>query len=81
MHRIHHSIDVGETNSNYGFNLPWWDYLFGTYIAAPQAGHEHMTLGLAEWRDVRVGWLHWMLALPFFGRSLPGETRTPHASS
>ncbi|HXH00168.1 MAG TPA: sterol desaturase family protein [Sphingomicrobium sp.] len=51
MHRVHHSIRVEETNSNFGFNLPWWDRLFGTYRAKPAAGHEGMTIGLREFRD------------------------------
>jgi sterol desaturase/sphingolipid hydroxylase (fatty acid hydroxylase superfamily) len=67
MHRVHHSTEAIETNSNFGFNLPWWDFLFGTYCAAPQAGHEKMQLGLVEYRDERVSWLHWMLLLPFIG--------------
>jgi sterol desaturase/sphingolipid hydroxylase (fatty acid hydroxylase superfamily) len=66
MHRIHHSIIVQETNSNYGFNLPWWDYLFGTYRARPAKGNEGMTIGLAEYQDtLRVAQLPWMLWLPF----------------
>src|SRR5207248_457013 len=40
MHRVHHSIVSRETNSNFGFNLPWWDFLFGTYRAQPGAGHD-----------------------------------------
>ncbi len=68
MHRVHHSVVVGETNSNYGFNLPWWDYLFGTYRAEPAEGHGGMTIGLAQFRDVWVDRLHWMLVLPFLGR-------------
>ena len=36
MHRVHHSIESDETNSNFGFNLPWWDRLFGTYRSQPQ---------------------------------------------
>ena len=51
MHRVHHSIDMRETNSNFGFNLPWWDRLFGTYRPQPAAGHEGMTLGVKEFRD------------------------------
>ena len=51
MHRVHHSIVVRETNSNFGFNLPWWDRLFGTYRAQPAAGHEGMTIGLELFRD------------------------------
>jgi sterol desaturase/sphingolipid hydroxylase (fatty acid hydroxylase superfamily) len=68
MHRVHHSADPRETNSNFGFNLPWWDYLFGTYRARPAAGHEGMIVGLAQFRDERVAdRLHWMLLLPFVG--------------
>ena len=64
MHRVHHSIDVRETNSNFGFNLPWWDRLLGTYRDQPQAGHERMTLGLEQFRTPRDLWLHCMLAQP-----------------
>jgi sterol desaturase/sphingolipid hydroxylase (fatty acid hydroxylase superfamily) len=67
MHRVHHSVVVRETNSNFGFNLPWWDFLFGTYRNQPAAGHEGMTIGLSQFRDERVERLHWMLALPFVG--------------
>jgi sterol desaturase/sphingolipid hydroxylase (fatty acid hydroxylase superfamily) len=51
MHRVHHSILRRETDSNFGFNLPWWDRLFGTYRAAPEAGHDGMTLGIEAFRD------------------------------
>jgi sterol desaturase/sphingolipid hydroxylase (fatty acid hydroxylase superfamily) len=51
MHRVHHSVVPCETNSNFGFNLPWWDRLFGTYRAQPAAGHEGMTIGIAQFRD------------------------------
>jgi sterol desaturase/sphingolipid hydroxylase (fatty acid hydroxylase superfamily) len=69
MHRVHHSIHVRETNSNFGFNAPWWDYLFGTYKDQPADGHEGMTIGLKQFRDERrAERLHWMLLLPFVGR-------------
>jgi sterol desaturase/sphingolipid hydroxylase (fatty acid hydroxylase superfamily) len=69
MHRVHHSTNPRETNSNFGFNLPWWDYLLGTYRAQPAAGHEAMTIGLEEFRDEHVAdRLPGMLALPFVGR-------------
>jgi sterol desaturase/sphingolipid hydroxylase (fatty acid hydroxylase superfamily) len=72
MHRVHHSADPRETNSNFGFNLPWWDYLLGTYRARPAEGHEGMTIGLAQLRDERrAERLHWILLLPFIGR--PGD--------
>lgn len=65
MHRVHHSIIRGEHNSNYGFNLPWWDYLFGTYTDQPSAGHQDMTIGLNEYQKSRKQSFLWMLALPF----------------
>ncbi len=65
MHRVHHSTARRETDSNFGFNLPWWDRLFGTYRARPEAGHAAMEIGLAEFRDpARLG-LPALLALPF----------------
>jgi hypothetical protein len=68
MHRVHHSAIPSETNSNFGFNLPWWDFLLGTYCSQPARGHEDMTIGLAQFRDEkRVERLLWMLALPFLG--------------
>jgi sterol desaturase/sphingolipid hydroxylase (fatty acid hydroxylase superfamily) len=65
MHRVHHSILSHETNSNFGFNLPWWDRLFGTYRAQPAAGHEAMTIGIEQFRDVRELGLDRMLLQPF----------------
>jgi len=53
MHRVHHSILLRETNSNFGFNLPWWDRLFGTYRAQPTGGHEAMTIGIEQFRNPR----------------------------
>ncbi len=54
MHRVHHSVKRHETNSNFGFNLPWWDRLFGTYRAQPDGGHTAMTIGIDTFRDVGV---------------------------
>jgi len=71
MHRVHHSVTIRETNSNFGFNLPWWDRLLGTYRDQPAAGHEGMTIGLAQFRDPKRLTFLWMLALPFIGK--PGE--------
>jgi sterol desaturase/sphingolipid hydroxylase (fatty acid hydroxylase superfamily) len=65
MHRVHHSIRVEETNSNFGFNLPWWDRLFGTYRAQPGAGHARMTIGIDQFRDPRELRLDRMLLQPF----------------
>jgi sterol desaturase/sphingolipid hydroxylase (fatty acid hydroxylase superfamily) len=65
MHRVHHSIVARETNSNFGFNLPWWDRLFGTYRDQPAAGHEAMTIGIAQFRDPAEQRLDRMLMQPF----------------
>ena len=69
MHRIHHSVEDDEANSNFGFNLSWWDRLFGTYRDQPRAGHRGMTIGIHRYRDPRkVNQLPGMLALPFAGK-------------
>jgi sterol desaturase/sphingolipid hydroxylase (fatty acid hydroxylase superfamily) len=68
MHRVHHSIIPAETDSNFGFILPWWDHLGGTYRDQPAAGHEHMTLGIEQFRDPRDLRLGRMLAQPLLGR-------------
>lgn len=69
MHRVHHSIEDDEANSNFGFNLPWWDRLFGTYRDQPRGGHEQMTIGIRKYRDAKqVSWLPGMLILPFVGK-------------
>ena len=67
MHRVHHSIQPKETNSNFGFNLPWWDRLFGTYRAQPEDGHEEMIIGIEQFRDRRDLWLDRMLIQPGLG--------------
>ena len=69
MHRVHHSVEDDEANSNFGFSLPWWDRLFGTYRAQPRNGHEGMTIGIHKYRDPKqVSWLPGMMMLPFKGK-------------
>ena len=69
MHRVHHSVEDDETNSNFGFSLPWWDRLFGTYRAQPRGGHEGMVIGIHSYREPRdVSWLSGLLVLPWRGR-------------
>jgi sterol desaturase/sphingolipid hydroxylase (fatty acid hydroxylase superfamily) len=67
MHRVHHSTLPEETNSNFGFNLPWWDRLLGTYKAQPKAGHEGMSIGIEQFRTTRDLWLDRMLVQPVKG--------------
>jgi sterol desaturase/sphingolipid hydroxylase (fatty acid hydroxylase superfamily) len=74
MHRIHHSKDVRETNSNYGFNLSVWDRLFGTYRAQPQLGHDAMQIGVNGLENPRESVnLRGVLTLPFL--PLPDDRR------
>lgn len=69
MHRVHHSVEDDEANSNFGFSLPWWDRLFGTYRDQPRGGHIAMTIGINKFREPKqVSWLPGMLALPFIGK-------------
>jgi sterol desaturase/sphingolipid hydroxylase (fatty acid hydroxylase superfamily) len=71
MHRVHHSAIPRETNSNFGFNLPWWDWIFGTYIAQPGKGHEGMEIGIETFRTRRDLWLDRMLVQPFIEDKRP----------
>jgi sterol desaturase/sphingolipid hydroxylase (fatty acid hydroxylase superfamily) len=69
MHQVHHSIVRAETDSNFGFNLPWWDRLFGTYRAAPAAGEDGVVIGLDMFRDAGEERLDRLLTQPFRGAS------------
>jgi sterol desaturase/sphingolipid hydroxylase (fatty acid hydroxylase superfamily) len=68
MHRVHHSTIRWESNSNLGFNFPWWDRLFGTYRPQPAKGHLEMTIGLDQYKEPKKLTLPWLLVLPFIGK-------------
>lgn len=65
MHRVHHSVIPIETNSNYGFSISLWDYLFATYRAQPKSGHEQMNIGLKEYTTFERHHVLYLLLLPF----------------
>jgi len=65
FHITHHSVEPKETNSNYGFMLTWWDYLFKSYIRCPGAGYEEMTIGLKQYRDIKKLKIVNLLLMPF----------------
>lgn len=65
MHRIHHSTEPRETDSNFGTLLSAWDRLFRTMTERAAAGAEGMAMGLAEYRDASPYRLGWSLLLPF----------------
>jgi len=77
MHRVHHSVIRTETDSNFSFALPWWDYLLKTYRAQPAAGHDGMLVGVDVFRDKKDQQLHRLLAQPFIN----GETSTQDEGS
>jgi sterol desaturase/sphingolipid hydroxylase (fatty acid hydroxylase superfamily) len=72
MHRVHHSVLRHERNRNFGFNLSWWDYLFGTYCEQPGEGHDRMVLGLPEFRNAKYLTLPGLLVMPFIDRPVEG---------
>jgi sterol desaturase/sphingolipid hydroxylase (fatty acid hydroxylase superfamily) len=81
MHRVHHSVKRGETTSNFGFVLPWWDRMFGTYLAQPAAGHDEIKIGLDHYRDSNDLSLFRLLVLPVTadpgGYDISGLRREP----
>ncbi len=79
MHRVHHSVIIRETNSNFGFNFPWWDRLLGTYRARPAAGQRGMTIGLSQFRTPEQVTLPRLLLLPFIGA--PGYYSLRHTGN
>jgi sterol desaturase/sphingolipid hydroxylase (fatty acid hydroxylase superfamily) len=80
MHRVHHSAWAVETNTNFGFTFPWWDYLCGTYRAQPAAGHEAMTVGLTCFRDPKYLRLDRTLLQPLFHGDAPAHVRDGYAA-
>jgi sterol desaturase/sphingolipid hydroxylase (fatty acid hydroxylase superfamily) len=79
MHRVHHSVVSTEMNSNFGFNLPWWDYLMKSYQSQPAAGHENMTIGVSFLREEsQADRLLGMLTIPFVkGAAGTTKDKTP----
>ncbi len=65
MHRVHHSTDLREANTNFGFCFPWWDRAFATYQDQPARGHEGMAIGLNIFRDRAWAGLWRLLRMPF----------------
>lgn len=76
MHRVHHSVLRCETDSNFGFNFPWWDRLFRTYRPEPESGHERMTIGLQDFRDPKELRLDCLLTQPFRGEPAKQPDKT-----
>jgi sterol desaturase/sphingolipid hydroxylase (fatty acid hydroxylase superfamily) len=69
MHRIHHSVEDDEANSNFGFNLSCWDRLFGTYRQQPRHGHDGMMIGIRQFRSTKQSsWISGLLIMPFIGK-------------
>lgn len=71
MHRVHHSVEYDESSSNFGFNLPWWDRIFGTYRPQPRTGHATMMIGVDAFRSPGDQRLDQLLIQPL--RETPGR--------
>lgn len=69
MHSIHHSVSRADRDTNFGFSIPWWDRLFGTYRERPSS--DTLPVGMPELQFETRQTLRWMLALPF--RLVQGE--------
>ena len=80
MHRVHHSVVREEMDSNFGFNLPWWDHLCGTYRAQPEAGHEGMTIGVDQFREEEDQYLHNLLIQPFIREEAQESSAVGHVN-
>ena len=65
MHRIHHSVEVAETNSNYGFNISIWDRLLGTYIHDGKKPQPEIVIGVPEFRTPDQVSLLKLVLMPF----------------
>jgi sterol desaturase/sphingolipid hydroxylase (fatty acid hydroxylase superfamily) len=65
MHRVHHSVDRAETDSNFSFNFPWWDHIFGSYRASAKAGEEGIVIGVPEFREIEETRIDRLLTQPF----------------
>jgi len=65
MHGIHHSVEVNETNSNYGFNLSIWDRLLGTYIHDGKKPQPEIIIGIPEFRTPEQVSLPKLVLMPF----------------
>ncbi|MDV6316999.1 sterol desaturase family protein [Idiomarina sp. HP20-50] len=66
LHRIHHSVEKEETNSNYGFSVSWWDHLFDSFTDRPKAGSDNIDIGLRDYRDSKITTKLWeLLKIPF----------------
>ncbi len=81
MHRVHHSVHRDETDSNFGFNVPWWDRLFGTYCAQPRDGHLAMEIGVHEFPDARRLTLARLMAQPFRATPQPNAAAGREAAT
>lgn len=68
MHRVHHSVEIDESNSNFGFNLPWWDHFFGTYRAQPRAGHLEMRIGVHHLQKAEPSGVIGLIGMPFVAK-------------
>jgi sterol desaturase/sphingolipid hydroxylase (fatty acid hydroxylase superfamily) len=79
LHRVHHSVDRDETDSNFGFSVVWWDRLFGTFRAAPRRPEATMPVGVPEFRDPDAQRFSALLLQPFATTAARPNAEVSHA--
>ncbi len=71
IHRIHHSADQPETDSNYGNVFTIWDRLFGTYRAEARLPDSEMRFGLDDIDRAQANDFLWQITSPALPAQLP----------
>jgi len=73
VHRVHHSTDVAESNSNYSSILTLWDRLFGTWRW--RADSAQIPIGLSGYEGPEAQTLPGLLETPIRGEAECGASR------
>ena len=62
MHRIHHSVENEERNSNYGTTFSFWDKFFGTFLT--NVDQERIWIGVNGHLQIKKLRMHGLLKMP-----------------
>ena len=62
MHVIHHSTEQKESDSNFGFNLSCWDFIFKTYT---HTAAKSMVIGQKDCRSAKEQHIAHLVSQPF----------------
>lgn len=65
LHRIHHSSNPKELNTNFGFSISLWDLLFKSFLNTVEGGQKNFQVGLKGFRKEKDQTLSALLTQPF----------------